>query len=184
MIKKIFVFIFCSVSMLVMPLFFERSYLSGRWFSKNLTVGWKWCWRSLFFQKILGFNRRIRFPVSHFSTYDGEISFDPDNLDNFQMKGQYFQSNIKIGSGTYIAANIGIITKNHSFDNLAEYSEIKPVSIGKKCWIGMNTVILPGVELGDSTIVGAGSVVTKSFKKGYCVLAGNPAKIIKELSHE
>jgi acetyltransferase-like isoleucine patch superfamily enzyme len=48
----------------------------------------------------------------------------------------------------------------------------------------MNAVILPGVELGDFTIVGAGSVVTKSFKDGYCVIAGNPAKLIKELEKE
>jgi acetyltransferase-like isoleucine patch superfamily enzyme len=45
----------------------------------------------------------------------------------------------------------------------------------------MNAVILPGVTLGDHTIVGAGSVVTKSFENGNCVIAGNPAKIIKNL---
>jgi acetyltransferase-like isoleucine patch superfamily enzyme len=43
---------------------------------------------------------------------------------------------------------------------------------------------LPEVELGDFTIVGAGAVVTKSFKEGYCVLAGNPASIIKNLNKE
>lgn len=53
--------------------------------------------------------------------------------------------------------------------------------IGDKCWIGMNSVILPGVVLGDNTIVGAGSVVTKSFENGHCVVAGNPAKLIKRL---
>ena len=45
----------------------------------------------------------------------------------------------------------------------------------------MNSVILPGVILGDNTVVGAGSVVTHSFEKGKVVIAGNPAKIIKEL---
>ncbi len=44
----------------------------------------------------------------------------------------------------------------------------------------MNSVILPGVQLGDYTVVGAGTVVTKSFPKGRCVIAGNPAKVIKE----
>jgi acetyltransferase-like isoleucine patch superfamily enzyme len=48
----------------------------------------------------------------------------------------------------------------------------------------MNSVILPGVELGDFTVVGAGSVVTKSFKDGYCVIAGNPAKVIRLLEKE
>lgn len=57
----------------------------------------------------------------------------------------------------------------------------KDVIIGKKCWIGMNAIILPGVKLGDNTIVGAGSVVTKSFPDGNLVIAGNPAKIINKL---
>jgi acetyltransferase-like isoleucine patch superfamily enzyme len=57
----------------------------------------------------------------------------------------------------------------------------KDVIIGKKCWIGMNAIILPGVQLGDNTIVGAGSVVTKPFPDGNILIAGNPAKIIKRL---
>ena len=45
----------------------------------------------------------------------------------------------------------------------------------------MNSMILPGVTLGSHTVVGAGSVVTKSFPEGYCVIAGNPAKKIKAI---
>ena len=60
----------------------------------------------------------------------------------------------------------------------------KEVRIGDYTWIGMNSVILPGIELGPRTIVGAGSVVTKSFPKGYCVIGGNPAKLIKELDKD
>lgn len=45
----------------------------------------------------------------------------------------------------------------------------------------MNAIVLPGVVLGKGTIVGAGSVVTKSFEEGNCVIAGNPANIIKRL---
>jgi acetyltransferase-like isoleucine patch superfamily enzyme len=48
----------------------------------------------------------------------------------------------------------------------------------------MGAKILPEVELGDFTIVGAGSVVTKSFSEGYCVIAGNPAKLIRKLDRE
>lgn len=45
----------------------------------------------------------------------------------------------------------------------------------------MNSVVLPGVELGDFTIVAAGAVITKSFKDGYCVIGGNPTKVIKTI---
>lgn len=48
----------------------------------------------------------------------------------------------------------------------------------------MGALIMPGVELGPRTIVGAGSVVTHSFPDGYCVIAGNTAKLIKTLDKE
>ena len=50
--------------------------------------------------------------------------------------------------------------------------------------VGMGVVILPEVELGDFTIVGAGAIVTKSFPEGKCVIAGNPAKKIRDLDPE
>lgn len=60
----------------------------------------------------------------------------------------------------------------------------KPIVIGDYCWLGRNVNILAGVTLGPRTIVGAGAVVTKSFPEGYCVLGGNPAKVIKYLEKD
>ncbi len=105
-------------------------------------------------------------------------------MNNFQHFGCYFQcwrGKIKIGKGSYIAPNVGIITQNHDLQDLDTHAEAKDVVLGQKCWIGMNSIILPGVILGDKTIVGAGSVVTKSFVNGNCVIVGNPAKIIRDL---
>lgn len=99
--------------------------------------------------------------------------------------GCYLQGNggIWIGNYVHFASNIGIISANHRLYNQMQY-EHKEVRIEDYCWIGMNVVILPGVHLGPRTIVGAGSVVTKSFPDGYCVIGGNPARIIKELDKE
>ena len=59
----------------------------------------------------------------------------------------------------------------------------KPVRIKDKAWIGFNSVILKGVTIGEGAIVGAGSVVTKDVPP-YTIVAGNPAKIIRELTPE
>jgi len=76
---------------------------------------------------------------------------------------------------------VGIITANHDPADLCRHLPGKPVELGECCWIGMNSVILPGVTLGPHTIVGAGSVVTHSFADGYCVIAGNPARLVRTL---
>ena len=165
-------------------LFFRKKYLKGRWFDST-NLGWVWVLKGIWFQKILGFNRSVPWPMSPNSKISNpnNIEFHPDNLDNFQSPGCYFQNyaaKIHIGHGSYIAPNVGIITANHNPENLDETGKTEDVHIGERCWIGMNAVILPGVKLGDNTIVGAGSVVTKSFE-GKCVIGGIPAKIIKEL---
>jgi acetyltransferase-like isoleucine patch superfamily enzyme len=142
--------------------------------------------RYIFFQKILGINRNVKWQV-HFTS----IVVNPENVvigvetSPGMMPGCYIQGMGKIYIGDYsqIAANVGIISSNHDLYDTTKhiYSTVK---IGKYCWIGMNSVILPGVELGDFTIVGAGSVVTKSFTEGYCVIGGNPARIIKILDKD
>ena len=52
------------------------------------------------------------------------------------------------------------------------------IKIGSDCFIGANTTILPGVSIAPNVIVGAGSVITKSFSTDGVVIAGNPARII------
>ena len=152
------------------------------------SVGWKWVY---FDAKGLGINFRnctARYPVScqNIVSNPQNIEFDPEDLNNFQGFGKYFQAvgKITIGKGTYIGPNVGLITTNHDVNNPDEHLEAKPIVLGKKCWIGMNSVIMPGVVLGDNTVVGAGSIVTKSFEQGNVVIAGNPAKVIKEIENK
>lgn len=182
--KRILKKIYCIFSRFTVCLFYNKKYLKGRWFSDS-TKGYRWCWRCFFMQKIIGYNRHVPFPVSHRNNVGNykNIIFDPNDLNNFQNYGNYYQvddGKIIIGKGTYIAPNVGIITQNHDLYDLDKHSESKDVEIGNNCWVGMNSVILPGVKLGNHTIVGAGSIVTKSFIEGNCVIAGNPAKIIKK----
>jgi acetyltransferase-like isoleucine patch superfamily enzyme len=96
--------------------------------------------------------------------------------------GCYLQGNggIYIGNYVHFASNIGVISGNHDLNDQTKH-KTKEVRIGDYTWIGMGAIILPGVILGTRTIVGAGSVVTKSFPNGYCVIAGNPARLIKTL---
>ena len=87
---------------------------------------------------------------------------------------------IIIGTQTLIGADFTAIAENHQFDTYG----ISPVSvtrsgisIGDRCWIGHRVTILDGVVIGDNTIIGAGSVVTKSFPEGSRI-AGVPAKCL------
>lgn len=101
------------------------------------------------------------------------------------MPGCYIQGNGKIFIGDYVqlASNVGVISGNHGYYN--HFSHVKKETIiGDYAWIGMGAVILPGVVLGPRTIVAANAVVTKSFLEGYCIIGGNPAKLIKKIDKE
>lgn len=99
-----------------------------------------------------------------------------------QRSGCYIQGRGKVFIGDYVevASNVVVISGNHDLYN-QDIGVEKETIIGDYCWLASNVSILAGVVLGPRTIVGAGSVVTKSFPEGNCVIAGNPAKIIKTL---
>lgn len=88
-----------------------------------------------------------------------------------------------IGDKTLIGPNVTICTTGHPADPhyremVAHYSlEIK---IGKNVWIGSNSVILPGVTIGDNSIIGAGSVVTRDIPENV-IAFGNPCRVQREI---
>ena len=90
------------------------------------------------------------------------------------------EDDVMIGSGVHIYVN------NHKFQNpnipLIDqgYYPDEQVVLKKGCWIGANSIILPGVTIGENTVIGAGSIVTKSIPNRV-VAVGNPAKIIKKI---
>jgi len=99
----------------------------------------------------------------------------------------YARNSIEIGDNTLIGGNVKILDNDfHPLEIEARNKDIKekilskPIKIGKNCFIGCNSIILKGTELGDGCIVGAGAVVTGKFEAN-SVIAGNPAKVIKKL---
>ena len=141
-----------------------------------------------FKQKVLniGGNKQAYWPVHWTSqVYDAENILVGIDAYPGIMKGCYIQGKggIEIGDYTQIAPNVIIVSANHNVYDNREHV-LSPVKIGKYCWIGAGAKIMPGVVLGDWSVVGAGAVVTKSFPEGFCVIGGVPAKNIKYLDKE
>lgn len=86
---------------------------------------------------------------------------------------------ITIEDNVQVAAYVKLISNNHDpYDRMI--LTCMPVVLKRNCWIGAGAVILPGVTVGENSIVGAGSVVTKDVPDN-TVVAGNPAKFVKQL---
>ena len=86
---------------------------------------------------------------------------------------------ITIEDGVMIGPQVTLLTTNHDFDD-HNVLICKPVHIGKNAWIGARATILPGVTVGENSIVAGGAVVTKDVEANV-IVGGNPAKVLKRL---
>ncbi len=171
--KKIYFFFLRHITFLK-PIYETQSTMSPITFS------------GIFFQKILGINRKAYWPVHRNSLVVGaEYIHIGIGTAPGQSFGNYIfakeDSPITVGDYTIIAPNVCLAGFNHDVYDYTVYPSKGGISIGNYCWIAMNCSIMPGVKLGDHTIVGANSVVTKSFEEGFCVIGGNPARLIRKL---
>ncbi len=117
--------------------------------------------------------------------------------DNVGISGAtiYARKGIYIGDNTCIGGNCKILDNDfHPIDaedrlkllqdtygGDSELISARKIYIGKNCFLGCNSIVLKGTVLGDGCVVGAGAVVSGKFE-GNCVIAGNPAKVIKRLN--
>lgn len=144
--------------------------------------------RYILWQRVLRINAGARWPVHWTSkvvaperTRLGRGSYPGD------MPGCYVQAinGIEIGEYCLFGPNCGLISANHDVEagpGPERHLAAGPIRIGDRCWIGFGAVVLPGVVLGAHTVVGANAVVTRSFPEGHCVLAGNPAQVVRQLT--
>ena len=102
--------------------------------------------------------------------------------------GSIVMGPVLIGEGSAFSQNCFISGQSHHYEDISrnflrQGVETRQVVIGKNVWIGANSVILPGVKIGNNSVIGAGSTITEDVP-AYSVVAGNPPKIIKQYDSE
>ena len=130
-------------------------------------------------QRLFGINRKASFPV-HFSS---RVT-DPKKLKLGGGVARYLAisggcyvqtaNGVEIGTGTMVAPGVKIVSANHDVSRRDQHVAARGIKIGERCWLGANTVVLPGVTIGSGAVVGAGSVVAKDLPPN-CVAVGSPA---------
>lgn len=133
-------------------------------------------------QKILRINGKVKWPV-HFTSlvlHSKNIETGNNALLGINI-GCYVQGKggIKIGSNFRMGPNVGLISANHDPNDYDKWLKVDPIIIGDNVWIGMNSVIMPGVNIGDNVIIGANSVVNSNIPSN-SIAIGSPCKVIKE----
>jgi len=93
---------------------------------------------------------------------------------------------ITIGDDVQIGPNVQLLTPTHPLDpqlRRDKWEAAEPITIGDNVWLGGGVIVLPGVSIGENTVVGAGAVVTKDLPANV-VAVGNPARVIRTLVDE
>ncbi len=93
-------------------------------------------------------------------------------------------THIYVGDYTMFGPNVVIATAGHPIlpelrQNGYQYNA--PIHIGKNCWLGAGVIVMPGVTIGDNTVIGAGSIVTKDIPANV-VAVGNPCKVMRPIN--
>lgn len=88
---------------------------------------------------------------------------------------------IVVGKAVMFGPNVTLATVGHPIrPDMRRYMYTDPITIGDNCWIGANVTICPGVSIGENTVIGAGSVVTKNIPANV-VAVGNPCRVLRDI---
>lgn len=93
---------------------------------------------------------------------------------------------VTIGDHAMFGPRVGLYTTNHAFDpeeRVANLSVSRPIRIGNRVWVAADVKIVQGVTVGDDSIIGAGSVVTRDIPAGV-VAAGNPCRVLRAIGEQ
>lgn len=122
-------------------------------------------------------------PPFHSSFAGAHCHFGNNVYANFNLT-LIDDTHIYVGDNTLFGPNVVVATAGHPICPLLRVDAGQynmPVHIGKNCWIGAGVIIVPGVTIGDDTVIGAGSVVTKDIPSA--VLAfGNPCRVHRQIN--
>ena len=111
------------------------------------------------------------------------VHFGHDVYANFNLT-LVDDTHIYVGSHTMLGPNVVLATAGHPIlPELREqgYQYNAPIHIGENCWLGAGVLVLPGITIGDNTVIGAGSVVNKDIPSNV-VAAGNPCKVLRPIN--
>ena len=129
---------------------------------------------------------RQAFPGGYASDHGVEWFLSYTGGDSSVFCGCRFQDQggITIGDDTLIGHNVVLATLNHGIDPKERHDLFPaPIRIGCNVWISANATILPGVTIGDHSVIAAGAVVTKDVPAN-TIVAGVPAKVIRTVDTE
>jgi len=135
------------------------------------------------YQKILRINGNVPWPVHFTSKVKSPKKIERGTKAPGFSPWCYLdgRNGIVIEENVWVGPRVSIISMDHDLNNYNSYKKEQPIIIRKNSLLTTGCIILPGVELGEHTVVAAGAVVTKSFPEGNQVLAGNPARVIKQI---
>lgn len=91
---------------------------------------------------------------------------------------------VTFGDNVFVAPNCGFYTAGHAMDVEQRAQGLEyayPIKVGSNVWIGAHVCVLPGVTIGDNTIIGAGSVVNKSIPANVLAV-GNPCRVLRRIT--